>query len=110
MVVKEVYEEICAHRRVLFRVAACLTFKASPGAQPFLCISNSFEDHDSLRNRDKQQLGNGLIPLPLPMLRKGGTLSSVTSCRLPLNKTVSGLGLAAYPDLSLVTVNRGEWL
>ena len=50
-----------------FRVAACLSFKVSPGAQPFngnelrirmqiKLISLSIVEHqDSLRNRDKQQ-------------------------------------------------------
>ena len=56
-----------------FRVAACLSFKASPGAQlsngnelrilmQIKLISLSIVEHqDSLRNRDKQQLGNGLF-------------------------------------------------
>ena len=56
-----------------FRVAACLSFKASPGAQPFkwhelrilmqikLISLTIVERQDSLQNRGKQQLGNGLF-------------------------------------------------
>ena len=54
-----------------FQVAACFSFRTSPGAQPFKCIvlhilmqikliSLTIVEHqDSLRNRDYQELGKG---------------------------------------------------